>query len=80
MVNIEKISASAMEVITYSGMAKSCYMEALALAKEGKFSEADKKLGCAAGRGELGGTADQPSDDSCGGSADGGGDIEDSHS
>lgn len=44
MVNIEKISASAMGVITYSGMAKSCYMEALALAKEGKFDEADKKL------------------------------------
>ena len=44
MVNIEKISASAMSVITFSGMAKSCYMEALALAKEGKFSEADKKL------------------------------------
>ena len=44
MVNIEKISTSAMEVITYSGMAKSCYMEALALAKEGKFSEADKKI------------------------------------
>ena len=44
MVNIEKISTSAMEVISYSGMAKSCYIEALALAKEGKFSEADKKL------------------------------------
>lgn len=44
MVNIEKISTTAMGVITYSGMAKSCYMEALALAKEGKFSEADEKL------------------------------------
>lgn len=33
-----------MGVITYSGMAKSCYMEALALAKEGKFSDADEKL------------------------------------
>lgn len=44
MVNIEKISAAAMGVITYSGMAKSCYMEALALAKQGNFSEADKKL------------------------------------
>lgn len=44
MVNIEKISVSAMEVITYSGMAKSCYMEALALAKQGDFSEADKKI------------------------------------
>ena len=44
MVNIEKISAAAMGVITYSGMAKSCYMEALALAKQGSFSEADEKL------------------------------------
>lgn len=44
MVNIEKISAAAMNVITYSGMAKSCYMEALALAKQGNFSEADKML------------------------------------
>ena len=44
MVNIEKISETAMGVITYSGMAKSCYMEALALAKQGKFTEADEKI------------------------------------
>ena len=39
MVNIERISETAMGVITYSGMAKSCYMEALALAKQGKFAD-----------------------------------------
>ena len=44
MVNIEKISETAMTVITYSGMAKSCYMEALALAKQGKFAESDEKM------------------------------------
>ena len=44
MVNIERISETAMGVITYSGMAKSCYMEALALAKQGKFAEADEKI------------------------------------
>lgn len=44
MVNIEKISETAMGVITYSGMAKSCYMEALALAKQEKFAEADEKI------------------------------------
>ena len=33
-----------MVLITYSGMAKSCYMEALALAKQGKFAEADEKI------------------------------------
>ncbi|MDE7310019.1 MAG: PTS lactose/cellobiose transporter subunit IIA [Eubacterium sp.] len=44
MVNIEKISETAMQVITYSGMAKSCYMEALALAKQGKMQESDEKM------------------------------------
>lgn len=44
MVNIEKISETAMGIITYSGMAKSCYMQALYLAKEGKFSESDEKI------------------------------------
>lgn len=44
MVNIEKLSETAMGIITYSGMAKSCYMEALYLAKQGKFSESDEKL------------------------------------
>ena len=72
MVNIEKISASAMSVITFSGMAKSCYMEALALAKEGKFSEADKKL--------EEGAENQPVNDPCGGSAHGGRNIKDRYS
>lgn len=44
MVNIEKISETAMGIITYSGMAKSCYMEALYLAKQGDFSGADEKI------------------------------------
>lgn len=44
MVNIEKISETAMMIISYSGFAKSCYMEALHLAKTGKFSQADEKI------------------------------------
>ncbi len=44
MVNIEKISETAMTVITYSGMAKSCYMEALSLAKQKKFAQAEEKM------------------------------------
>lgn len=44
MVNIEKISETAMQVITYSGMAKSCYMEALELAKQGKMQESSEKM------------------------------------
>lgn len=44
MVNIEKISETAMGIITYSGMAKSCYMEALYLAKQGQFSQVEEKL------------------------------------
>lgn len=44
MINIEKITETAMGLITYSGMAKSCYMEALYFAKQGKFQEADEKL------------------------------------
>jgi len=44
MVNIEKLSETAMQIITFSGMAKSCYMQALYLAKQGKFEEADKKI------------------------------------
>lgn len=44
MVNIEQISEIAMQIITYSGMAKSCYMQALYLVKQGNFAEADKKI------------------------------------
>ena len=44
MADISKITETAMILITYSGMAKSCYMEALALAKQGKFAEAEAKI------------------------------------
>ncbi len=44
MADISKITETAMILITYSGMAKSCYMEAMALAKQGKFEEADAKI------------------------------------
>ncbi len=44
MINMEEITEAAMEIITYSGMAKSCYMEALRLAKQKKFEEAGEKL------------------------------------
>ncbi|MCI5597516.1 MAG: PTS lactose/cellobiose transporter subunit IIA [Lachnospiraceae bacterium] len=44
MVNIEKMAECAMLMISYAGMAKSCYMEALQLTKQGKFTEADKKI------------------------------------
>lgn len=44
MADIGKITETAMILITFSGMAKSCYMEALALAKQGKFAEAEAKI------------------------------------
>lgn len=44
MVNIEKMAECAMLMISFAGMAKSCYMEALQLAKQGKFEEADIKM------------------------------------
>lgn len=44
MISIESMTENAMSIITYAGMAKSCYMEALYLAKEGKFLESDEKL------------------------------------
>ena len=44
MADISKITETAMILLTYSGMAKSCYMEAMALAKQGKFEEADAKI------------------------------------
>lgn len=43
-VNIEKMAECAMLMISYAGMAKSCYMEALQLAKQGKFDEVDEKM------------------------------------
>lgn len=44
MVNIEKITEAAMEIITYAGLAKSCYMEALGFAKQGKQTESEQKI------------------------------------
>ena len=44
MVSVEFITEKAMGIITYAGMAKSSYMEALGFAKQEKFSESDDKL------------------------------------
>lgn len=44
MANIEKLSQVAMEIITYAGLAKSNYMLALRLYKEGNEEEAKNKL------------------------------------
>ena len=44
MADIGKITETAMILITFSGMAKSCYMEALALAKQGDFAAAEAKI------------------------------------
>ena len=41
---IEKMAEGAMLVISFAGMAKSCYMEALQMAKEGKFAEVEEKM------------------------------------
>lgn len=43
MVDIEEISAVALQVITYAGMAKSCYMESLAACKKGDDALAQAK-------------------------------------
>lgn len=44
MVNIEKLSEVAMEIITYAGIAKSNYLMALKECKQGRREEAIKKL------------------------------------
>lgn len=44
MVSVEFITEKAMGIITYAGMAKSSYMEALGLAKKGEFQESGEKL------------------------------------
>lgn len=44
MVDIEKISEEAMKIITFSGMAKSKYMEALKVYKVKKIAEAENML------------------------------------
>jgi len=44
MVDLEKLSATAMEIITYSGVAKSTYIQAMQIAKQHHFEEAQQKL------------------------------------
>lgn len=44
MVDLEKLSATAMEIITYSGVAKSTYIQAMQFAKQHRFEEAQQKL------------------------------------
>ncbi|OUQ59550.1 PTS lactose/cellobiose transporter subunit IIA [Tyzzerella sp. An114] len=44
MVDIEKVSMTAMEIITYAGLAKSNYLMALKDYKAGKKDEAFKKI------------------------------------
>lgn len=44
MVDVEKISQVAMEIITYAGLAKSCYMEALLQFKSGAYDTSMRKL------------------------------------
>ena len=85
MVSVEFITEKAMGIITYAGMAKSSYMEALGFAKQEKFSESDDKLKEGSRyiveshhihADVLRRTSDQSSDGSCGGSADGCGNVE----
>lgn len=44
MIDLEKLSVTGMELVTYGGCAKSMYLEALRVAKEGNFEEAYKKI------------------------------------
>ena len=44
MPDLEKLSVVAMEIITYSGAAKSTYIEAMHLAKKQQVAEANAKL------------------------------------
>lgn len=44
MVNLEKLGQDAMQIIAYSGVAKSNYVEAVQLAKCLQFEEAYKKI------------------------------------
>lgn len=44
MVNVEKISQVAMEIITYAGLSKSCYLEALHFFKHGEYAESKRKF------------------------------------
>lgn len=40
----EELMMSCMTIITYVGTARSCYINAIQLAKEGKFEEAEKMI------------------------------------
>ncbi|MDO5405922.1 MAG: PTS lactose/cellobiose transporter subunit IIA [Eubacteriales bacterium] len=44
MIDIEALSMKAMEIVTYAGMAKSNYINALKSAKKQDFSQAEKLL------------------------------------
>lgn len=44
MVNVEKVSMIAMEIITYAGLAKSCYLEALTMFKHGEYKASKGKM------------------------------------
>lgn len=44
MVNVEKVSTVAMEIITYAGLSKSCYLEALTMFKRGEYKASKEKM------------------------------------
>ena len=44
MVNVEKVSTVAMEIITYAGLSKSCYLEALTMFKRGEYKASKDTL------------------------------------
>lgn len=44
MANVEKMAETAMEIVTYAGMAKSSYLQGLAAAKEGNYGRADELI------------------------------------
>ena len=44
MIDLEKLSAIALQLISYGGCAKSMYVEALNLAKKNEFEKADAKI------------------------------------
>ena len=44
MIDLEKLSGIALQLISYGGCAKSMYVEALNLAKKNEFEKADAKI------------------------------------
>jgi len=44
MADLERLSQIAMEIIAYSGVAKSTYIEAARLAREGNFEQAQEQI------------------------------------